>query len=86
MDVDCLNYCLTKKEHLEFQQKGILLIENVLSAKMIKDLTIVVDRLDSQFRADKGMGPHDRLQQTDFVGKDEIFLNLIDWPKTFPKV
>ena len=22
----------------------------------------------------------------DFVGKDELFLELLDWPKTFPKV
>ena len=34
----------------------------------------------------KLMGPHERLNLSDFVGKDEIFLELLDWPKTFPKV
>ena len=32
------------------------------------------------------LGPHERLNLLDFVGKDEIFLELLDWPKTFPKV
>ncbi len=26
------------------------------------------------------------LNLLDFVGKDELFLELLDWPKTFPKV
>ncbi len=32
------------------------------------------------------VGPYDRLNLMDFVGKDEIFLELLDWYKTFPKV
>ena len=35
---------------------------------------------------DKLRGPNERLNLLDFVGKDEIFLKLLDWPKTFPKV
>ena len=34
----------------------------------------------------KLLGPHERLNLSDFVGKDEIFLELLDWPKTFPKI
>jgi ectoine hydroxylase-related dioxygenase (phytanoyl-CoA dioxygenase family) len=31
-------------------------------------------------------GPHERLNLIDAVGQDEIFLELLDWPRTFPKV
>ena len=34
----------------------------------------------------KLLAPHERLNLSDFVGKDEIFLELLDWHKTFPKV
>jgi hypothetical protein len=33
-----------------------------------------------------GLGPYERLNLLDFVGKDELFLELLDWPQTFPKV
>jgi len=32
------------------------------------------------------LSPHERLNLLDFVGTDEIFLELLDWPKTFPKI
>lgn len=35
---------------------------------------------------DKFLGPHDRLNLLDVVGQDEVFLQLLDWPRTFPKV
>ncbi|MCI0561127.1 MAG: phytanoyl-CoA dioxygenase family protein, partial [Nitrososphaera sp.] len=44
------------------------------------------DRIDIEYRAKKGLGPHDPLNLLDFMGKDELFLELIDYPKTFPKV
>ena len=32
------------------------------------------------------LSPHERLNLLDFVGTDEIFLELLDWPKACPKV
>ena len=46
----------------------------------------VVDRLDAEYRPLRGKGPHERLNLLDFIGKDEMFLELLDWPRTFPKV
>ena len=86
MDTDCLNYCLTEKEHQDFQKNGILLVENAISPQMVENLTSVVDRLDSQIRDEKKLDSQDRLQQTDSVGMDGLFLDLLDWKKTFPKV
>ena len=86
MDTICLDYCLTEKERLEFEQNGFFVVENALPAQMIEDLTAVVDRIDAQYRTEMGLGPHDRLNMIDFIGKDALFLELLDWPKTFPKV
>ena len=105
MDTTCFDYCLTEDEHSDFEQNGFFIVENVLPPEMVKDLTTVVDRLDTQYRSTEIspdqktpgtidpnrpptelIGPYDRLNLMDFVGKDEIFLELLDWYKTFPKV
>ena len=86
MDTACLDYRLTEEERVGFEQHGFLVVENVLPPEMIKDLTTLVDRLDAQYRTVMGLGPHDVLELIDFVGKDDLFLELLDWPKTFAKV
>lgn len=86
MDTNCLNYCLTENERLEFEKNGFFVVEDAIPLQMVADLTAVVDRLDATYRPERGLGPHDALNLLDFVGKDELFLELLDWPKTFPKV
>ena len=86
MDTACLDYCLTDEEKNGFERDGFLVVEDALNPQMLDALTAVVDRLDAEHRAENEVGPHDRMHLRDFVGKDEIFLELLDWPKTFPKV
>jgi ectoine hydroxylase-related dioxygenase (phytanoyl-CoA dioxygenase family) len=86
MDTACLDYCLTDEERNAFEQDGFLIVEDALDPEMIDALTTVVERLDAEHRAENEVGAHDRMHLRDFVGKDEIFLELLDWPKTFPKV
>ena len=86
MDPACLEYCLTDPERDEFEQNGFFIVEDVLPPRLIEELSAVVDRLDAEYRPKMGLGPYERMNLLDFVGKDEIFLELLDWPKTFPKV
>lgn len=86
MDRACLEYCLTERERQEFEQNGFFVVEDAVPPALVEALTAVVDRLDAQYRPLKGRGPHELLNLLDFVGKDEIFLELLDWPRTFPKV
>ena len=86
MDTACLDYCLKEEERLEFEQNGFLVVENALPSQLVEDLISVVDRLDARYRPEKGLGPHDSMLLLDFIGKDECFLELLDWPKIFPKV
>lgn len=86
MDSSCLEYCLTKEEQNQFDQNGFFIVEDALPPQLIENLTLAVDRLNAHYRQEKDLGPHDSTNLLDFMGKDEIFLQLIDWPKTFPKV
>jgi ectoine hydroxylase len=86
MDRACLEYCLAENERREFDENGFFVVEDALPPSLVAALTAVVDRLDAQYRPAMGRGPHELLNLLDFIGKDEIFLELLDWPKTFPKV
>ena len=86
MDAACLDYCLTADEREEFERNGYLIIEDALPPQMVTDLEAVVNRINTQHRVEKNVDPHERVHLIDFVGKDAIFLQLLDWPKTFPKV
>src|SRR5262249_17025208 len=80
MDTSCLEYCLTEAGREEFERNGYFVVEDVLPPKLIEELSAVVDRVDTEFRPKLGLGPHDRMNLLDFVGKDELFLELLDWP------
>ena len=71
MDIACLEHCLTEDERVKFERDGFLVVEDVLPPSMVEDLIKAVDRL---------------APGADCVGKDDLFLELIDWPKMFPKV
>ncbi len=86
MDSGCLEYCLTERERQAFEQDGFLVIEDALPQRLVEELTAVVDRLDAQYRPVLGRGPHEMLSLRDFIGKDDLFLELLDWPRAFPKV
>jgi ectoine hydroxylase len=86
MDPGCLEYCLTDEERERFEWDGYLVVEEALPPSLVRDLTAVVDRLNGHYRPLMGRGPHELLSLRDFIGKDDLFLELLDWPRTFPKV
>ena len=71
MDLECLQHCLTEDERTKFERDGFLVVENALPDTMIADLIQAVDRVKP---GDGGLG------------RDDLFLELVDWPTTFPKV
>src|SRR6266446_6869418 len=86
MNTACLEYCLTEEEKLAFERDGFFVVNDALPPSLIEQLVMVVDRLDAQYRPARGRGPHELLNLLDFIGKDDLFLELLDWPRTFPKV
>lgn len=86
MDPRCLDYQLTEAEAVQFKQDGYFMVENALEPEHVARLKGAFDRVDSEERARLGHGPYDRINHYDFIGKDDAFLELLDWYKTFPKV
>jgi ectoine hydroxylase-related dioxygenase (phytanoyl-CoA dioxygenase family) len=86
MNTDCLNYCLTEAERLAFERDGYFIIEDALTPDHVERLAAATDRVEAEYRAQHGLGPLDRVNILDFVGRDEAYLELVDWPKTFAKV
>ena len=85
MDARCLDYCVTEEERLKFERDGFFVLENVLPEDLVDELVPVVDRVDGAYREREGMGPNARSNMLDFIGQDDLFLELLDWYKTFSK-
>ena len=86
MDTACLDHCLTHEERLQFEKNGFFIVEDALPPKLVDDLNAVLDRLEAKYRPEQNLGPHERCNIFDFIGKDDLFLELLDWHTTFPKV
>ena len=86
MDATCLQYTLTEEERRQFAEDGFFIVRDVLPLDLVAQLIPIVDRLDAEARPQKGLEKHQMHNFFDFIGKDELFLELLDWPKTFAKV
>jgi hypothetical protein len=86
MDERCLAHVLTADERARFECDGYLMLPRALAAAKVAELLEVVDRHDAAYRREPGVGPHHVLNLHDLVGRDDAFLELVDWPATFPKV
>jgi hypothetical protein len=86
MDPGCLEYRLTEAERQAFETDGYFVVPEALPPSLVEKLVAVVDRLDGVHRPREGRGPHELLNHWNFIGEDDLFLELLDWPRTFPKV
>ena len=86
MDSTCLQHTLTEEERRQFAEDGFFIVRDVLPRDLVAQLIPIVDRLAAEYRPKKGLEKHQMHNLFDFIGKDELFLELLDWPKTFAKV
>jgi ectoine hydroxylase len=85
MDETSLQHLLSDEERKHFNEQGFLVVENALSADRVACLTAALDRLDAEKRR-SGLGPADNLFFPNFIGRDSLFIDLVDCPTVFPKV
>ncbi len=85
MDTSCLQYRLTDDERREFNETGILTIENALSAEQVAELTAATDRVFERGLA-SGADPRKALFYPNFIPDDPSFADLVDYPRVLPKV
>lgn len=89
MDERHLRHRLTPEERDQFENEGYFIVPNALDEHTVTRLVNATDRLVERERpkyAKKGLKPHQPLNVLDFMGRDEEFLPLIDWPETFMRV
>lgn len=86
MDRGCLQYALTDAELDDFERDGYFCVPNALTAGQVAHFTEALDAVDARRRASEGASAEARMNMHDAIGADSRFLDLIDWPTTFPKV
>lgn len=79
-------HALTGEEREEFEHAGYLLLRGALDRDTVARLRRATDELDAQYRSDSDVGVHHVMNLHDLVHRDPLFLELVDWPTTFPKV
>jgi ectoine hydroxylase-related dioxygenase (phytanoyl-CoA dioxygenase family) len=85
MDPRCLEHRLSDAERSQFDEQGYLIVENALAPERVAALVPACDRLAAQRRKDYDLAPHDAIDIPDIIGRDPLFLELIDCETTFPK-
>ncbi len=86
MDTTCLDYCMTEEQRDHFEQQGYLVVENALDSEMLGRLLEAGDRVDARNRKDRALGSNEIMANFRTIVEDDIFLDLLDCPKTFPLI
>jgi ectoine hydroxylase-related dioxygenase (phytanoyl-CoA dioxygenase family) len=81
-----LQHCATEEQLQKFEDDGYLIVEDALSPDLLSRLNEAVDRVEAKERAKQGLSPDDMLIKFRTIVEDDIFLDLLDNPKTFPLV
>ena len=79
MDARCLEHLLTEDERLRFECDGYFTVENALPQSLVDSLIPTVDRVDKAERESMDMGADARINHFDFIGKDDSFLEPLNW-------
>lgn len=82
---DCLRYSLTPDERREFEETGMLVMENTLSPEQVSALSALCDRI-FEAKVAAGHDPHTALFYPNFIPDDPQFANLVDYERVLPKV
>ena len=93
LDQSHLQHQITEEQLHDFNQLGYLIVEEVLPEELINQLENRIDQIYQQ-HLDSGYDPYSKSGMTEeknffypnFLGQDQLFVNLLDWHKTFPKV
>lgn len=85
MDPACLTYRLSAQERREFEETGMLTIEDALTPEQVAAYTDVTDGVHRQHLADGG-DPKKAYFLPDFIPRHELYADLVDYPVVLPKV
>ncbi len=85
MDPTCLEFRLTQQEREKFEETGLLMVEDALTAEQVESLTAVTDEIYER-KIHEGHDSSKALFYPDFIPQSALFADLVDYPKILPKV
>ena len=77
---------LTEEQKRQWREDGYIILESVLSAEEVENLTAVVDQMYGESLQQPDAKPDAGFNQLNIVEDNDIFLNMIDHPVGFPIV
>lgn len=77
---------ITDEQRAAFERDGFLVVRNALSPLLVERLLTVVDRLYEKGLRDEGLSARNHWQMRNCIVQDEMFLELLDCPATFPLI
>jgi ectoine hydroxylase len=77
---------LTEEQRQQFARDGFLVVPDALPPAMVERLLAAVDRLYEQGLCEKGLSKVNHWELRNCLPADDLFLELVDWPTTFPLV
>lgn len=86
MDPLCLEHCITESEKQHFEDNGYFVVEDAVPQEIVEKLIVAFDRVGAEHLGKDELPPDASYNILDFVGRDEIFIEMLDWHTTFPKV
>jgi ectoine hydroxylase-related dioxygenase (phytanoyl-CoA dioxygenase family) len=79
-------HLLTETERATFERDGYLIVRGALDDATLSRLHEIAAEHDSAYRQEPGVTAHHVLNLHDLIGRDPLFLDLVDHAETFPKV
>ena len=76
---------LSPAQKKAMDQDGCFVVENALPPEMVAELEKAIDEVYARQKELGGLDADGRLNLRNCVTHHDAFLQLIDWPKTFPK-
>ena len=86
MDLNCLRFILTREEKQQFDEEGYFIVSGAIPKKNVAALITAANKIDSNLQPNISVDQFKVKIYYDIIGKHDSFLELLDWPRTFPKV
>lgn len=80
------DHLLRADERAAFERDGFLRIPAALPPAVVAELRRIADSEFAAFGSEPGRSQFALLNQHGLIGRDRAYLELVDWPTTFPKV
>lgn len=77
---------LSDQQRQDFERDGFLVVPQALAPEMVSRLVEVADRLYAEGVAREGLSKVYHWHLRNCLPADDLFLELLDWPTTFPLV